>query len=409
MDRKKKLWIKLSLINLALVAFFGLTLRSKILFSIPFIDYRSFLSAHSHFAFSGWVGMALLTLLIYNLLPPALAAKKLYQWLLAGVEISALGMAFSFPLQGYGTVSIFFSSLYIVTNYIFAPVFISDIIKSKVPKTVRILSVSAIISLLLSAIGPLGLVYILMSKSGNSIMYRDSIYTFLHFQYNGFFTLSVFALFIQSILRRPRIISGTLKRFTWTLTASVLPGVFLSLLWHSNSLFYIVAVFGALLLLTSLFLLVKALVFENSRMYLFTHPLAKTLGTLSFISFGLKLLLNAGTIIPDLGNAVYGDRPVIIGFLHLVFLAFISFYILSTLLEEGFFSRVLSQIKLPFYVFITGVLLNEMVLMLQGLGILLKLNSHIFNWLLWIAAIILFIGATRIAAVPDKQKGRHAA
>ena len=91
------------------------------------------------------------------------------------------------------------------------------------------------------------------------------------------------------------------------------------------------------------------------------------------------------------------------------FLAFISFYILSTLLEEGLFSRTLTDIKLPFYVFITGVLLNEMVLMLQGLGILFKLNSHIFNWLLWIAAIILFIGATMIAAVPDKQKGRHAA
>ena len=111
MDRNKKLWTRLSLINLAIVAFFGLTLRSKILFPIPFIDYRSFLSAHSHFAFSGWVGMALLTLLIYNLLPPVLAAKKVYQWLLAGVEISSLGMAISFPLQGYGTLSIFFSSL----------------------------------------------------------------------------------------------------------------------------------------------------------------------------------------------------------------------------------------------------------------------------------------------------------
>ena len=69
MMKEKKFWIGLSLFNLALVAFFGLLMRSKMLFPIPFVDYRHIISAHSHLAFSGWVGLALLTLLIYHVLP----------------------------------------------------------------------------------------------------------------------------------------------------------------------------------------------------------------------------------------------------------------------------------------------------------------------------------------------------
>src|SRR6476659_6070167 len=111
--RRKPFWINLCLLNLCIVAFFGLLLRSKILFPIPFLDYRNVLSAHSHFAFAGWAGLSLIALLIYELLPEPLARKKIYQWLLVGLEVSALGMAFTFPFLGYQGLSIAFSSLYI--------------------------------------------------------------------------------------------------------------------------------------------------------------------------------------------------------------------------------------------------------------------------------------------------------
>ncbi|HEU4903675.1 MAG TPA: hypothetical protein VFT06_12805, partial [Flavisolibacter sp.] len=91
--KSKSFWIGLSLLNLCIVALFGFVLRSKILFPLSFVDYRSVLSAHSHFAFGGWVGLCLLTLLIYNILPEALSQKRFYQWMLAGIEISSLGMA----------------------------------------------------------------------------------------------------------------------------------------------------------------------------------------------------------------------------------------------------------------------------------------------------------------------------
>ena len=249
---RKHFWLLLSLCNLAIVALFGLVLRSKILFPIYFLDYRQFLSAHSHFAFAGWVGLSLITLLIFNLLPEEVSSKKTYKWILVGTEVSSLGMALFFPVFGYNAISIFFSSLYILVNYIFGWVYIKDLLKIKMDKTVRLLSMAAIGSLLVSAIGPLGLVYILLSKSGDSILYRDSIYTFLHFQYNGFFTLSVFALYFSQALQKGMTIPPAVKRFSLLMVVSIVPSLFLSLLWHGAFLDYVFAVSGALLILLAL-------------------------------------------------------------------------------------------------------------------------------------------------------------
>lgn len=405
---KKSFWLRLCLINLCIVALFGFMLRSKILFSLPFIDYRSLLSAHSHFAFSGWVGLSLMTLLIYTLPPADVHSRKIYQWILAGIEVSSLGMALFFPVVGYNAISITFSSLYIVVTYLFGYIFIRDIIKGQLYKTVKMLAVAAIIFLLISAVGPLGLSYILISQSGNSILYRDSIYTFLHFQYNGFFTVSIFALYVHRLIQSNISIGKNVRYFAILLVASVIPALFLSLLWHNSILFYILAFVGCLLiLLTLMYFLAQGSVFGSQRT--FSISFARSLLTLSLLSFVLKMLLNAGTVIPQLSNAVYGDRPVIIGFLHLVFLGFVTFFILSNIVEEKLYPVGNMIAKMPIIIFSTGIICNELLLMTQGLGVLFKTNSSIYNWLLWGASILLFIGALLIAITYSRLYNRQIA
>jgi hypothetical protein len=403
---RKSFWLGLSLINLSIVALFGFGLRSKILFTIHFIDYRSLLSAHSHFAFGGWVGLALITLLIYNLLPSQIHRKKIYQAILIGIEISAMGMALFFPIQGYSTTAIVFSSLYIVMTYVFGWVFIKDVLKLQLNKSVKLLSISAISSLLISAIGPLGLSYILLSGSGNATLYRDSIYTFLHFQYNGFFTLSVFALFFHHLYVHKTVALEKTKVFAFLLVLSIVPSLFLSLLWHNKTGFYVLALAGSLLILLSLFYFLRWFISFPARK-IFSSRLAYDFFLFSFISFALKMLLNAGTIIPQLSNEVYGDRPVIIGFLHLVFLGFVTFFILSQLVEEGYYSLKPVSSKIPLYIFSAGIFGNELFLMAQGLSILFNTNYQIYQWLLWFAAIFLFTGALLIAITYYIQKSHR--
>jgi hypothetical protein len=396
MKNKRSFWIGLCLINLCIVAALGFTLRSKILFSLPLIDYRSVLSAHSHFAFAGWAGLALITFLIYDLLPPALAGRRFYQWILWAIEISSLGMAIGFPIWAYNAITIFFSTLYVAATVVFAPFFIKDLLRSGLEKTVKLLAVSAVTCLIISFLGTLGLTYILWSKSGNSLLYRDSIYTFLHFQYNGFFTLGVFALLLNYLIGKGIVVDKKARLFSVFLCLSVIPAMALSILWHNQAYLYVIAAIGCILILTSLFFY-SAMVQDHHRLQPFSITAARNLWILSSLSFGLKMLLNVGTIFPPLGNAVYGDRPVIIGFLHLIFLGFLTFFILSKLIEERYFHKGKQLIVYPFYVFAGGVIANEVLLMLQGLGILFKTNSFIYSWLLWGAAIVLVTGAALIA------------
>lgn len=301
-------------------------------------------------------------------------------------------MAVTFPFSGYNAVSMFFSTLYIVVTVFFAVIYTKDFLKVQVPGHVKLLALAAVACLIISYLGTLGLVYILSVKSGDAILYRDSIYTFLHFQYNGFFTLGLFALYYHLRFKRGLVVNRNDRRFINLLCLSVIPSLFLALLWHNSVVFYVLAALGCLLLLGALFYFFKSirhLLLSD----LFKLRFANTLVIFAGVSFVLKLLLNAGTIIPALGDAVYGDRPIIIGFLHLVFLGMLTFYLLAVYCEQDIFSKGGRLVKLPIIVFSTGIFLNEILLFVQGLIILFNVNSGIFKWLLWVAAIVLFLGA----------------
>jgi len=395
MEKRKSLWITLTLINLCLVAFFGTMLRTAFLFSVSWIDYRSFLSAHSHFAFGGWVTLALFMLLIYEVLPQPFRNKKIYQWLLAGIEITSLGMAATFPFEGYATLSIIFSTLFLFVAYIFCWVFVKDIFKANVYKTVCLLVFFAIIYFVISTIGPALISYILIANFYNSLLYKNALYIYLHFQYNGFFTLSVFALFFNRLI--PYSTERTKKivhQFSVLLCCSVVPSVFMSLFTRAyQNLYWYISLVGCVLIVFSLIWFFRMLFAEKK---IFIHPpasFAKTLWNFSMVAFIIKMTLQAGTIIPQLAKIVFGDRPAIIGFLHLVFLGFVTFFILSIYCSIKVFDAKDFFTKFALIFFSSAIIFNEVTLLFQGVGILFETTSHVYPWLLWIAAICLFTGA----------------
>jgi hypothetical protein len=398
MFSEKKKWLTVAVINLSVVALLGVILRSKIMFSIPGIDFKNFLQSHSHFAFGGWITLCLLTLMTYEILPEQLSRKPIYKWLLTSIFLCACGMLFSFPFIGYKFLSILFSTLFIFVTYAYAWVFIKDLAKSKSVAYVKILSVTAMLSLVLSSAGPFTLAYLLASHSGNSLLYRDSIYTYLHLQYNGFFTLAVFALFLNLIPGIPgSVFHKNARRFAIMLSVSVLPTLALSYLWHfENGTIHSIAVFGCGCLLVMLIMFFSMM--RSAGSFLATlDPFVKRLGLLSMIAFVLKSLIQTGIIFPSIGNAVYGDRPIIIGYLHLVMLGYVTLYLLSHLVQNNHFSNNIRIAKTGIIIFASGVIANELILMTQGLTAMIRLSSTMYPLLLFIAAIWLFTGASTIA------------
>jgi hypothetical protein len=173
-----------------------------------------------------------------------------------------------------------------------------------------------------------------------------------------------------------------------------------------QDLYWDISLAGCVLIILSLIWFFRMLFAEKK---IFIHPpasFAKTLWNFSMIAFVIKMILQAGTIIPQLAKIVFGDRPAIIGFLHLVFLGFVTFFILSIYCSIKAFDAKNYFTKFALIFFSCAILLNEATLLFQGVGILFETTSHIYPWLLWIAAICLFTGAVLMATARLKTISR---
>ena len=402
--KNKNFWISLALLNLCVVTLLGVVLRSKALFALPAIDYNHLLNAHSHFAFGGWVTLALLVLMVSGFLTDSQKEQTVYQFIFFGIFVSTWGLLLTLPFAGYTNFSTYISTLFIFITYLFCWVFIKNIRKAKVSKTTLLLSIASVVCLLLSSAGSFALEYLFATKSLNAILYRDALFSYMHLQYNGFFTLGVFALLFQKL--ETKISEKTKKNihhFSILIVISILPSMFLSYHWHDPSiLFHIIAYTGSVLVLLSL---TWFMAISGSLLKIFksVSPTLQFLGVVSMGAFILKTFLQSFTIINFIGNLVFGDRPIIMGFLHLVFLGFVTLFLLAYLAQTGKMDKEKTFTKLALVVFAIGVVINEALLWAQGIGAMFTQNSDLFSWLLWGASIWLFLGALLINIAPLKK------
>ena len=397
MDKKNK-WIDLSILSLLVIGLSGVVLRSKIVFELPLINYNHLLEAHAHFTFGGWVTLALLFLMVYELLPGSVSSRRIYQWLLGSILAGAWAMFLTFLFAGYETISVIASVFFILVTYVFAWVFIGDVLKAKLPATVSALAICSVVSLVLSSAGSYILFFVFYTKSLDAILYRDALFTYLHFQYNGFFTLAIISLLFHHIGQRVEAKGHrNMSRFALLLIISIIPSLFLSYLWQSpGPVLRVVAVSGSVLLLGSFCFFVLA----SKSLYVIYReekPVIRLLIFLSMGSFALKIFLQCFTIFPGIGNEIFGNRPIIMGFLHLVFLGFTSLFVLAYFAKKGYLDISLRSTRTGLLVFALAVLLNETLLMSQGLATTMLLpGGNVFPWLLWLAGLCLLFGISLV-------------
>ncbi len=403
--RIPKIWLNLSIFNLCIVALLGFLLRSKQLFEMQFIDYNHLVDAHGRFAFGAWVTLTLFSLLIYEVLPEAISKKRIYSWLLAGIFIFSWAALISMSiLGGNSMLSNIFATLFIFVCYILSGVFIRDILQTSVHKTVMMLSISAVVFLIMSSGATFSFVILFYLKSLNAIYYRDALFTYLHMQYNGFFTLAVFALLFHKLL--PKVSDNANRqifRFSVLIICSIIPSLFLSYLWSDPpQIFWILAGIGSLFVFLT-FISFVILSLSVRHVIHLVSPIVRYFGILSMCAFGIKEFLQGFTIFPIINNAVFASRPTIIGFLHLVFLGFATHFILGWYYNREVFGPPNKNAIIALVFFSIGVVMNEVILMIQGLGSMFIIGYSIFAWFLWAASIwmlvgTLMIGFSRIAA-----------
>jgi hypothetical protein len=385
-------WLRISLFNLFLVSCIGVILRYKITFSLPFVDQKYLLNAHSHFAFAGWISQALMTLITAYLINslPAFSLKK-YERLLTANLITAYGMLISFTLTGYGFISIIFSTLSIGTAYAFIIIVWRDLNKITEKEVSHLWFKAAFLFNAVSSLGAFGLAFMMANKIGSDQWYLATIYFFLHFQYNGWFFFACMGLLSEKI--DTQIVSLASQKMIFYLFAfACIPAYFLSALWLPIPVwvyvFIVLAAFAQVIGWS--FLLVK-LVRHHKLIFSNTPVAVKYVLGISAIALSIKLLLQLGSTIPALSTWAFGFRPIVIGYLHLILLGVISLFIIAHAMDSSLIS-LNRKIIYGIVIFITGIIINELLLLIQGFGAIKYQSVPYVNELLFAAACIMFTG-----------------
>jgi hypothetical protein len=402
-------WVRLAVLNFVVAAMAGAALRYKVTFPFPQAEFKNLLHAHSHFAFSGWVSTCLFALVLALFTTKEQQERLVYRLMFILSQVFSYGMLFSFIAEEYGAVSITFSTLYIFVTYVFTWLIWRDTRAQAGSVAVTALRAS-LVWLVLSSLGPYGLAYLKASHSTNGGLYHNSIYWYLHFQYNGWFAFAVFALLIRYIERRFGMEAGGRLRLPLRLMLwACVPAYLLSVLWVAPPLWvFILAGAAGAVQLVALIIGLKSLrcIFAAKQ-----NDLPRTLLLFSAIAFAIKILLQFLSVFPALNQFVFGHRPVIIGYLHLVLLAFVSFFLLALGIRFRMLDASRRIIRAGLIIFMSGVLLNEAGLMLQGFAGMLMTPMKWVPPTLFAAAVLMVTGLIIFARgqlpLPKRSAGEH--
>ena len=390
-------WLSISFLNLFLVAFLGLILRYKIAFYLPFLNQRYILHSHSHFAFSGWITQSLMVLLIYYLSSKiGEQVFKKYRPLLYANLICSYGMLITFLVQGYGSLSISFSTLSILVSIAFTIYFWADLRLIQKKATSILWFKAALAFGIISSIGALILSYLMANKTTDQNWYLASIYFFLHFQYNGWFLFAGMGLLsdkLEFLIHERKKLYAIFYLFFF----ACFPAYFLSMLWIPFPIIiYLILILAVISQLIAWAIMLNILVKNRIEISKQLSRQGKTLLILSAIAFTIKLLLQSGSIHPALSQLSYGFRPIIIGYLHLVLLGVTSIFIIGYIIS--FKLIILNKLVIKgTIIFVAGIIINELLLMIQGVTALGYIAIPYINELLLGAAMILFIGTITIS------------
>lgn len=355
------------------VAIVGTLMRLIYVTPIPFLDYKNLLHAHSHAALLGWAFMLTTAALIFYVFKENQGSKKKYLIVFILSLISSLGMLLFFTLYGYGVLSISFSTLNILTSYLFCYYAFQDL--KQVPNsTSKRLIKWALFWMLISTLG-LWMVGPIAAMAGKTSSYfYMAVQFFLHFQFNGWFTYAILGIWVFSVEKKNANFAIP-NSYLWLLHISLILTYALSITWSNplSIIFYLNSA-GVILQGVAFYLIFKK-IFQHSNPFRQLKHWTDWLFAAGVLCLILKVVVQVAVALPVVAEISYTIRNYVIGFIHLTMLGSITFPLIAILLKEG----ALVQNRLTRFgwgLFSVGFILKEITLF--GQGTLLWLRKGFF-------------------------------
>ena len=387
---QRSFWLKFSVFNFLIVALLGVTMRYKILYSMPFLDQKHLQEAHSHFAFYGWITNVIYVLILnYMHKINAQIDLKKYEKLIVVNLIASFTMLGAFLYGGYFWASIAGSTVALLCSFVFFFFFVRD--AKKIQDSSKFWFLAGLFFAVISSVGVFNLGYMMMSKTATQDLYLASEYYYLHFQYNGFFIFSCIGFLLFSMKQAGSGISEKQNKLIfWLLFIGCVIGYGLSVLWMKMpvSIFAVIVVatimqtIGAVLL----FVFIKKnwtnLVLKWSSMHRFVLLYAG-------FAFAVKIALQLGSTIPALNQFAFGFRNVVIAYLHLVLLMCIATFLVNQILATHYFT-ITNKLLMGFKLLLLGIFLNELILGLMGVFSIKYISIPFANEMLLGVSLLMF-------------------
>ena len=388
-------WIKTSIFFFLFVALAGSLMRLAPFINLP-VTYKNILHAHSHVAFQGWVYITLIVLIINLYLDKAIVKK--YNLQLNLTVITIIGILISFLAQGYAVFSIAFSSLFQFLNYWFTIRFFKDVKKSELAKkhtfSLKFIKVSLLL-MLLSTVGPWVIGLLSAKGLAGSEYFNAALYFFFHFQYNGWFTFAVLGVFFWWAENQAIPLKSSASKFYICMLVAVIPAYSLSLLGMSFGKYVqLISYISAILQLIGAIYFIMFIKQTYPNIKKTFNQTVFILLVLSFSCFFIKELLQAISSLPTLKQYAFLNKNLIISYIHLVMIGFISFFLLAILFQL----KWLKTNKLGITLLVLGFILSEITLILLGF-----LSDNLLQQAM---ALFSFIMALGIALIAIKQLER---
>lgn len=361
--------ILIALFYFFMIACLGVSLRLFAVADVP-ANYKFLVHTHSHIALLGWVYTAMISVLTYIFCRDQLETL-LYRRIFWFAQICIVGMLFTFPFTGYALFSIIFSTFFLIATYFFAWFFMKKTSKAQKERNSYKLIRAALWFMIISSIGPWSLGYIMTALGNTSPWYRNAIYFYLHFQYNGWFLIALIGIFF--FLLEEKGIYLTKKffhSFYYLLNGGVILSFFLSILWMKpGAVFYILAGIGGFSQLIAFFLLFRDLKHQKIAMAFPSRLLflLKLIG----VFLGVKLIAQFAGAFPAIAETVTVNIDLVISYLHWIFLGIISLGLLVVLNNY----RLLKFSKSSFILYISGFFLTEFLIAYRGIGFRARLPA----------------------------------
>jgi hypothetical protein len=393
----KKLF-RIPLLFFFLASSMGVLLRYMLVYPVERLTFSYLLHGHSHVMFLGWVFNLLFLGFVIEFIDEERSSvfKKLF-WIF---QVLVVGMAISFPLQGYGLYSIILSTLHTVIALLYIILFFKYAKKGS--GLALWLAKVSLVLFVFSSFGPFYLGYLKASGDQPSDHYQLAIYFYLHFQYNGFFFFGILALFIKII--ENSVSPEQLHQLSIgciLFVVAVVPAYILSTLWTKPGLTFNLLGFAAGLL-------------QIAGLVIFCRPLRGIIKTdqlrgmrlkhilsIVFVALVLKFILQVLSAHPGIAIFAYDFRPLVIAYLHLVLVSVVTLFLIFWLIQKNILVTRFAAAGIN--LLLTGFIGSEFILIMtpwnQHFGFLRHSNSILvlFSILMAIGVGIVGFSSTRQA------------